>query len=117
MNADRLLGDLDEILTWADENLHPRAAKRRYGAPRGGRGSYFMKAAGDSDAEDDGDEPNPHAKTKAEHHEKLAELYKEIADRHTAMSDHYSTGAKGAHRADAGEADEPSKDDAEDEAE
>jgi hypothetical protein len=125
MDADRLLGKIDEILTWSDEHFgHARKRRRapvsrgglsdeelleqadgllqrrRYGEPRSG--GYFQKATGSGD-----EGPNAHAETKASHHLKMQRLYEAIADRHAAMADHYGSGAKGAHLADGEDDDQP----------
>jgi len=67
-----MLGDITDLMAEADAE-----------AAKGGR----LHKAG----------VHAHATTKAEHHENMAEHYAKIADLHAAMSDHYKTGAKGAH--------------------
>src|SRR5437879_4838938 len=128
MNGDRLIEEYTALVEWADENLHPRAAKRRTYGDRGGvlRKTPYADAlskgadAVDDDGSDDGgDEPTSHAKTKAAHHDKMAELHAKISALHGKMSDHYAGGAQGAHHDQGGdeehdgEADAPRKDDAE----
>lgn len=72
MDVNKLLGDLTELMEEAEAET-----------ARGGR----LHKAG----------ATAHATTKSDHHEKMAEVCAKMADLHASMSDHYKSGAKGAH--------------------
>jgi len=87
MDVNKLLGDLTELMEEAEAET-----------ARGGR----LHKAG----------ANAHGTTKADHHEKMAEVCAKMADLHASMSDHYKTGAKGAHATKAAKVDDGGDDDA-----
>lgn len=84
MEADRTLDEIMELMQLADAE-----------ATRGGR----LHKAGSKVKAD----------TLAEHHEKMAEFYAGVADRHAAIADGYSTGGKLNKRADPTDKDDEGK--------
>src|SRR6266566_5158676 len=101
-DPEQLSADVHELLGSSVE-LIEKKHRRSYGSFRKTPRSYDLgglaKAADDGADDEDGEDTgvHAHAEIKAEHHEKMAELYDAISSRHKKIAAHYSAGAQGAY--------------------